>query len=235
LIPSLFPTFFNGVILTFEFFYISSYRSVFSRIFLLCVFVLGCWIQPSNAKAETFIVRSTYLNPVNNQWDQEIKWKYNRTSNTQIKIFRENRDQPDMMLTYSAGGGLISITDHMSGMKNNSFRPNERVILSWGFPIPYDFLDPLDNNSYELVLKKKIDGTTFSYHVSREIQFISPAEAMARNMIDKKTAQFYMGKKLKLIIIKKGNSLLIRQLWPEGANWWIFEETDLRRSWHLPY
>ncbi|RZB38057.1 MAG: hypothetical protein SRB2_00403 [Desulfobacteraceae bacterium Eth-SRB2] len=150
-----------------------------------------------------------------------------------MEIFRENREPPDMGLTYSDDGRLISIDDYLSGMKNNTFSPDERIILSWGFPVPYDFLDSYDNNSRDFVVKKKIGDTSFSYHVSREVQLISSDQAISWNMIDENRTPS-CGEKLRLITLKKGDSLLVRQLWPEGATWWIFEETDVRKSWRLP-
>lgn len=212
---------------------LNTIRHLSKVFFLICALGIGYWIPAAHAEAETFVVRSKYLNPVTHQWDQEIKWRVHRLSSTYMEIFRKDREQPDMALTYADDGRLSSIADYLSGMKDTSFSPKERIILSRGFPVPYDFLDPLDNNSRDVVLKKKIGDTSFSDHVSREVQLISSEQAVSWNMMDEKWPQPF-GEKLRLIIIKRGDSLLVRQLWPQKATWWIFEETDVRKSWRLP-
>jgi hypothetical protein len=34
-------------------------------------------------------------------------------------------------------------------------------------------------------------------------------------------------------VLDDDGRVVVRQLWPQGAEWWLYEENDVRRSWLL--
>lgn len=205
-------------------------RYVFSIIFS-CIVLL-----PTYALADIFpiMIRSAYLDSRTVQWGKEVRWIFTGVSEFRVDVTQEGTEDPVVLLEYDQNGRLQRVEKHIR--RGNSpvqivERPQSPIVLSKGFPVPYDYLAPYDDRLKEAVIKRRAGGLTFSYRVTREIRQISLDEAVAQNMVEGEMARDLIGKALRLITIRKGGALLVRQLWPDGASWWVYEETPVRRSW----
>ena len=194
----------------------------------LSVFLLA---QEICANETCFSVRSLYLDSISNKWEKEITWIFNVKDSTCITVTKENRTEPDLTIRYLPDGLLEEVEDHVSGIHRNRQAKGDKIVLSWGFPVPYDYLAPFDDSISEAVIKKEVGGAIFSCKVTREIQNIGIDEAFSENMIAPNIAKTICLERLRLITIKRNGNLVVRQLWPGDGSWWVYEETPHRKSW----
>ena len=193
-------------------------------------------LLPASGPAEVFpiSVRSVYLNPRTGQWGKEVTWTFTRIGQDLAQVTPGKTQYPVVLLQYDQSGRLKGV-EKLIGRGGRAIRVNEvrsgPIILSEGFPVPYDDLAPHDGEMNEAVIRKQAGGVTFSRTVTREVREIALDMAVAENMVEGQTAQDLSGQVLKLITITKGGELVARQLWAEGALWWVYEETAVRKSW----
>ena len=207
-------------------------KSLISLIFSCIV------LFPTYASTGVFpiTISSVYLDSRTGQWASEVRWAFTEISEGEVRVTREGSEDPVVLLEYDQGGRLQRVEKRI-GPGDKKIRvieiPLAPIVLSEGFPVPYDDLAPHDDTIKDAVIKKQAGGATFSYKVRRETRDISLNEAMAENMVNEEMAGNLTGKGLRLITVWKGEELLVRQLWPEGDSWWVYEETPLRKSWRV--
>ena len=184
-----------------------------------------------------FTIRSAYLESRTGKWNKETQWTFAQSNEGRISVTLEGAKEPIVVLEYGPDGRIQRIEKKIdqTGKRAPVIEiPSGPLVLSEGFPVPFDYLAPHDDSIRQVMIKKKAGGVTFSFKVAREILEITLDEAMAENMIDEQMARSLAGKGLRLITVRKGEELLVRQLWPEGASWWVYEETPIRKSWRMP-
>ena len=183
-------------------------------------------------------IRSVYLDARTGQWGKDVRWNFTEMSNGRVQVAQEGTRDPVVFLEYDQSRRLTSVEKQI-GLGHKKVRvpgtPLGPIVLSEGFPVPYDDLATYDDSIEEMVIKKRAGGVIFSYRVIREIRSISLNQAMTQNMVDEKMARDLSGKALRLITVQKGGAFLVRQLWPDGASWWVYEETPVRKSWRVQF
>jgi len=214
--------------------------------FILFWLVLLIYFIPVKIKAEEFLiprsvtVTSVYWDPVIKTWGNETEWVFSLSGDLQkkadykLKVKRKGTESPVILLQYGSERKLRKtiryLRDHGRLRKIiNSY--SEMIVLSEGFPVPYDYLAPDDMGLKQIVIKKKAGGVVFSYQVEKEINDFSFDQALQEGMIKEEIKNLVMRKNLKWIEVKKDGKLLVRQLWAEGLPWWVYEETPYRKSW----
>jgi len=199
---------------------------------IVCLLFILSFAQEACAGGASFSVRSLYLDAASGKWEKEITWVFNVKDSTCISVSRGNRAEPDITIYYLPDGLLATVEDHVSGRRlNTDAKGDSNIVLSWGFPVPYDYLAPFDDNIREVVVKREAGGVTFSHRMTRDIRDIGIDEALSEKMIAPNAAKGLYSERLRLITIKRKGDLVVRQLWPAGGPWWLYEETSFRRSW----
>lgn len=198
---------------------------------VICFLFIFSFVQMTCADEICFSVRSVYFDPGSKKWEKEITWVFNVKDSTCITVTRGNRAEPDLTIRYLPDGLLEEVEDHVSGIHRNRQAKGDKIVLSWGFPVPYDYLSLFDDRISEAIVKKQVGGVTFSHMVTRDIRNIGIDEALSENMIDPNIAKTVCLEKLRLITVKRNGNLVVRQLWPDGGSWWLYEETPHRKSW----
>jgi hypothetical protein len=106
------------------------------------------------------------------------------------------------------------------------------LLLVPGFPAPCDIL-PVGETPEGRVYQEKSEagGRVFIRTYRLLMQASSVGEARAGGWI-RAEAENRVTSALSMVTVtdEKGR-LVVRQLWPAGGAWWIYEETPLRRSW----
>jgi hypothetical protein len=206
---------------------------------LLCLIFSCIVLFPICASTGLFPITicSVYLDSRTGQWGSEVRWAFTEISRGKVQVTQEGSEDPVVLLKYDQSGRLQRVEKRI-GLGDKKIpvieTPSGPLVLSEGFPVPFDHLAPHDDSIRQAVIKKKAGGATFSFQVARDVLEITLDAAMAENMIDEQMARSLAGKGLKLITVRKGEELLVRQLWPEGASWWVYEETPIRKSWRVP-
>ena len=122
------------------------------------------------------------------------------------------------------GGQTVSLADDVSGS----------VLLSAGFPVPYDYLSPLNETEHlEGVTSFTSAGQTFTAEITRTLSWIPYRQAVSEGMIDQSLLTDNAAEDLKLITVYKSDELQVQQLWRQGDMMWLYESTPLRRSWRF--
>ncbi len=180
-------------------------------------------------------IQSQYRDPVDQTWRQTIQWFCVQDSRQRlIKIWADLSDkQPAYQLTYTPDGLLSEVLDVSAGQSLNSQQPGAPIVLSWGHPFPYDDLNPGNTELTDVVVKKNAGGSVFGYKLNRSIEYLSLAEARSQGMIstDALLPAGIAATRLRLISIRQDARLMVRQLWADNMDWWLFEETPVRRSY----
>ncbi len=116
--------------------------------------------------------------------------------------------------------------------KNREKTSATGLLLVTGFPAPCDVLPVKENHEGRVYQEKTgAGGSVFvrNYKVSSEA--CSAAEAEAKGWIKKEASD--ASNLMMFTVTDAEDRLVVRQLWPENGSWWLYEETPLRRSWHI--
>lgn len=214
---------------------------------VLAVLIVCVFMGPAkSAGAETIdivhsiTVSSQYWDHVTASWGKDTTWIFSRAAGSRTGGYNlevrpeEAADEPTAVLSYDGNGALREVNRFLKGAGRtrsvaDSF--TDKVVLSEGFPVPYDFLSPWEAHPKKLTVKRKAGGMVFSSEVERALQDCSLSDALREGWLSEPMQAQVKGKRLQWIEVKKDGALVVRQLWPEGFSWWIYEETPWRRSW----
>lgn len=185
----------------------------------------------SDILPKQILIRSAYRNPDADQSRQNVTWQFLAKEDGQYEVSREGDASVLMVLHYDADHRLRRVENRMS--ETQMVYADDPMVLSWGFPIPFDDLAPKDKRQGKLTLIKVVGDTRFAYTVHREVQPISVQTAIDEGFIIEQAPMIPDDASLTLITVRYNDSLIARQLWLDGDHWWLYEETDVRRSWRL--
>jgi hypothetical protein len=193
--------------------------------------------------APVVTVSTLYWDPALNTWGNEVEWNFTpsgisvKGSGSTLIAKKRGEDAPTIVLTYGANGELIG-SDRFPVQDGQHKKITEvysgKVILSEGFPVPYDYLSPYNTTLKKLIVKRTSGGMVFSYEAKREVVEISSAQALHDGMIADEVRDLISGRRLRVISVtktSKDDATMVKQLWGEGIPWWIYEETPYRKSW----
>lgn len=211
-------------------------RYVIAIVVFLNAICLALGISPAGAvDREPFSLRSQYKNSATGGWQGDIVWRLVPEAEHRHTIFRQGTSSAAMVLEYDEYDRLTRIDDRLVQIHSRSIDADESLVLSWGFPVPYDYLAPADRRQGEMTISKTVADTRFSYAVIRRVQILSFQQAVSQGMLPEgDSPSAYTGGELTLITIDYEGDTLVRQLWQESDWWWLYEETESRRSWRMP-
>ena len=212
------------------------FRHISHRLLVAVVFVFICIPTVFSGDFFPVTVRSEYYDSRAHTWGNVTLWIFRQESPRGICVSGQGSDESVIILTYDLTGRLEHIEKRIRRGKRFvkiEEVPQSPVVLSQGFPVPFDELLPFDEHLTQANIVKKAGSQTFSYKVTREITGISPSDAVSSGMVDQKTAETLGVQDMRLITIRKAGALVVRQLWAEGEDFWLYEETPLRRSWRV--
>ena len=208
--------------------------------------VIALWV--GDARAESAIppaltVSSIYWDPALKNWGNEVEWIFTpsgtgtKGTGYTVEVKKSGEESPTMVLHYGANGELTG-SDRFPVQDGQRMRIAEvysgKVILSEGFPVPYDYLAPYNATLKKLIVKRTSGGMVFSYEAKREVVNVSGAQAAHDGMVADEVWEAVRGRTLRVITVTKtsqNETTMVKQLWAEGIPWWIYEETPYRKSW----
>lgn len=164
----------------------------------------------------------------------EIVWQIKPGTGHAYQVFAPGNPEPIALLSYDANGALYQVEKRIWQGKHYVPIIEKRtssLLLSDGFPIPYDYLAPFQDVSETVEIKKHAGGLVFKKTYQRHTESVDFNDALASGQLSDAMAEIYAGKRFHMISVFKGDTLIVRQLWPDKAGWWVYEETPLRRSW----
>jgi len=205
-------------------------RLLISTILLTLVVTTDC------VAAETFRVRSQYRQNASDIWTADTIWHFEGKGPQKFAVRMNENPDPSFELIYSDGQRLETVVQKMFNNPDQADRivaraSEGRIMLSQGFPLPFDDLDPWNLNDGNVQIKKEAGGVGFVLTVQRQSEPFSLEAAIADGMVPPGFAQPFDGISLTMISAIKDGRLLVRQLWVAGERWWRYEETPFRRSW----
>jgi uncharacterized protein (UPF0248 family) len=160
-----------------------------------------------------------------------VLWQFSWEDRGKTMVVRQDGDEQAMVrLMYRENGTVQRMWKRIRGNEVME-TPAAAILLSNGYPVPYDTLGAIREGSGEIVIKRRAGGVRFSFKVTREVARISLAEARSQGMVDQ--AGVLDAHDLRIITIRKAGRLMVRQLWAAGDSFWLYEETPIRRSWRV--
>jgi hypothetical protein len=207
------------------------------KIIISCLIFLVCGLSaaPTVAEPDSFRVQSLYFTPGTQQWGDPIIWRFSPIDENRIHVSQEGETTPFLRLEYRFGQ-LVTVEKRFG---KNEFQteayPDPQVILSEGFPVPFDYLCPDTPEQKDVIFKKHAGGMVFKTHARREVRDLAPGEwdftsAAGMDFPD----EMQTGLPLRMISIMTDTELQVRQIWPQNGSFWIYEETPFRKSWRIP-
>ncbi len=182
-----------------------------------------------------FSVRSEYKPVDLDSNSSKVIWIFNKTENY-LTVERNGSQKPLLRLKYSTDHSLLEV----AGMtiKDGKFIPEtiqsyqSPVVLSEGFPVPYDYVSASTDSSDKLIFRKKVGGMVFARKLKKNTTLITVEHAETLGYIDAGIrGELPENKMLQLITLTSGDKTVLRQLWPSNSLWWIYEDTLFRKSW----
>jgi len=136
--------------------------------------------------------------------------------------------KPVCQLSLLAGNHILLKKD----MAATAISFGDGMLLQGGFPVPVDILPIYTEKIRDTItVHEKVGGRTFSrtYKVSlTAIDYNSVKENgwLKMNLPD--------DTKFRTVTVSDNQSKSISlQVWPDNGSWWIYEETQFRRSWRI--
>ncbi len=227
-------------------------KKILKQLFLVQFLLFSVLSLPALAVAvetHNWVVRSEYQSPVPGRQKSTIWWQFqpqilgdgvmvevtdlNGRVKTRAELYFDQENALSQADCYRQRRGeeICDARIYDSSVPvllNQSLVPGDW--LNRGLP----FVPQVD--SVEYLIKTKIGTTGFSLHVLITDAMLDVAEARTMGMINSDNEALLHGQKLYLVTVRKVlgsnmDSVLLRQLWVSGDNFWIFEEKGGRRSW----
>jgi hypothetical protein len=104
------------------------------------------------------------------------------------------------------------------------------LLIHPGFPAPCDIL-PVEEQDHTETYEERREagGRTFVRTFSVSYMDVSREEARESGWLGEGDGE---PEALQMItVVDKKDRVVVKQLWPLGGTWWIYEETPFRRSW----
>ena len=203
----------------------------------LCIFSFGSAPLLSAGPVVEFTVLSRYRAIDNSKLPAERTWLItaHRSAN-RGQVLRFMLQRKNSRETF---GELISPDDFagkapVRWRAMNDDRSREgigQLLIMPGYPAPCNVLPRYPARDEEVYQERReAGGQVFvkNYHLEREA--VPLAQALNEGWVT--NDDVINGRPLQLItVLDDLDRLVVRQLWPEGAAWWVYEETPFRQSW----
>ncbi len=208
-------------------------RILTSAVLMLTLFLILTPQVFSFPPENAFKIVSENLNSDNRKTVYTRQWEVvpeAASDGTHILKFFSESSTPVCTITISLSGAIIWQETGQSLTKS----VKNGLLITPGFPVPCDIL-PVNQKETEKIYKDKFKagGRIFnkSYRVIRENVSLEKAKKNGwLEMNSSESDKIYM-----ITVTDQKGGLVVKQLWPEQGNWWIYEETPYRRSRLITY
>ncbi|MBN2705178.1 MAG: hypothetical protein JXR89_01910 [Deltaproteobacteria bacterium] len=229
---------------------ILSRRKTFAGIFCLALLIKAASVMASELPYKYVTVRSQYQSLVPGQVPTTRYWRFewSQVKGEELRLLILDHlksgipagemlfDQSFTFLglssyRYVKGKRVEETTKAISGLPllaEHTTTPGDWLVRG----IPY-VLEP--GLSEKFAAKVEIAGYAFATEMLLESREISFTEAQSLGMLNDSNSKFLDNQKMALLtvkkIVEKESEVVVRQLWCEGSNFWLYEEKAGRRSW----
>jgi len=217
--------------------------------------LLGVFSVLGSAPAEVheWQVRSQYRSPVTGQPESVIVWQFTRGEWTDGQFITvndvANQVQVKAEMFFNQRRVVKIAFDRRVRNRNSrelrNFEASTPAIVSGGLPpvdwfnlaIPFIAISGIQ----DCFVTTKLASARFVAHLQMRAYEVSLADAEDRGWLvnGSEIKNMLNGKRLFMVeLVRVGSSqvgreLMMRQLWAEGRDFWLYEEKGLRRSWLL--
>jgi len=144
-----------------------------------------------------------------------------------ISFYSETSEDPLCSLAISSSGGMNTVAwQGKNGRRKNGA---EGLLVMPGYPAPCDLVPVFAGDNVRVFEEKtEAGGRAFISRYQVSSKAISLDEARENNWV---RGEFSGPFDLRMVtVVDRQGRLVVRQLWPLNAQWWIYEETLDRQS-----
>lgn len=209
---------------------------------MICLMIFLNFYMPGNiqdAMASFYQPKANInLKTVYNNGNQVIFWKIipeNIRQGYCLKFYDNNRYHCRINIRQDKSHEVsITLFNSSNELVHRSFKAFFPV---YGFKVPFHMIDmdSLHQNKENFKIIQTAGGSKFSTLFNLSIKIITIKQAKENQWI---LPEFKSDKykndleKLYLFLVKsETGKIILKQLWQENADWWLYEETETEKSW----
>ena len=197
---------------------------------ILVISCCGSVIAATQRGFSAVTVRSTYVGADGSSWGRQQLWHFDFTNVHNVQVYSAGSDMPLLLLNYAADARLQMVVAYNDNMHSRKIaRSADSVVLTHGFPVPYDdLIHPGSGVQLNVTDRRNVAGMiiavsyTLATAPARDIS--AYVDVAIRGQVD--LAGLYW-----IELNDSDGNLIVRQLWCPSLGWWLYEETGQRRSW----
>jgi hypothetical protein len=101
------------------------------------------------------------------------------------------------------------------------------VVLSDGYPVPYDLARPASvPESFDLLESRAVESLpAVQSRYEATVESRSAGEALQNGWITADQAEAFSDRPLRVVRIRRSSEPVLLQVWADGIPWWIYQET----------
>lgn len=153
-----------------------------------------------------------------------------------ISFFPKESQSPFCRVNLSAAGQIVD--SEIPGAAGNVLKKPDFFFLP-GYPAPCDIFphnilvsdNPEASASFKV--QRDIGGERFVDEICINTRPVSVQEAGANGWLKEFTPDSSDSLRVVEAVNCRSGRLISLQVWPQGADWWVYEETPYRRSWQI--
>jgi hypothetical protein len=128
------------------------------------------------------------------------------------------------LVPYAGGRNIIF---RAQGMEERAY---EDIVILSNFPAPCDVL-PVEPDAGDRIYtqRRSAGGARFVARYRAVREDVAFGEALDKGWI--KEGVQIQGPLTMISILDDQGHIVVKQLWSQGGDWWLYEENDVRRSW----
>lgn len=212
--------------------------------YLAILFFLAFFFVPLYCEAFTGKIKTYYSGGPGGKsgaavWSVEksdseiIFYDANQVRVVSIKILEGTKRASEIIFEKSLGDMISPVAKTIKKGKSDT---ETRLFLSSGHPVPYDWIDPYSKVSGEIKVIMQSGTLKLSKILKKDVQLLSYDQALKSGYLSEENSSLTdSAATFTLFTLTDNGKIILKQLWQDENIFWLYEETELRKSYLMGY
>lgn len=186
-----------------------------------------------DSNVREFTILSQYRDLTTHNWGHDKLWQFLFSTPQNCQVYLQNETSPRLELSYSSDRRIINVSESDGTLHNRTVAVDPHIVLlSHGYPIPFDDIAAGGAiNAATVVERRTIAGVAFSEELTTRVVPALFQDVISQGFVRVDSHDLVTSDQLYWVELYRQNQRIIRQLWQPNLAWWLYEETQERRSW----